>query len=120
MTIIEITVIFVGLFIGYWVVSMLTSKKQPIRRPSETHHDVPEDEPKPVGKDSDISWHQVLNVTSVASVDEIRKAYRTQMSQYHPDKVATLGVELRALAEKKSKDITNAYRVAMHSHGLDP
>jgi preprotein translocase subunit Sec63 len=31
------------------------------------------------------------------------------MAEYHPDKVATLGVELRDLAEEKSKAITAAY-----------
>ena len=40
------------------------------------------------------------------------------MGQYHPDKVAGLGVELRALAERKSKEISGAYRQAMREHGV--
>jgi preprotein translocase subunit Sec63 len=31
------------------------------------------------------------------------------MAEYHPDKVATLGADLRDLAEAKSKAITAAY-----------
>jgi len=62
------------------------------------------------------SWFAVLKVAPSASVDEIRRAYKLQMSQYHPDKVATLGTELRELAERKTKDITEAYRQGMARH----
>ena len=62
------------------------------------------------------SWFAVLKVAPSASVDEIRRAYKLQMSQYHPDKVAALGAELRELAERKTKDITEAYRQGMARH----
>ena len=62
------------------------------------------------------SWYAVLKVAPSASVDEIRRAYKLQISQYHPDKVATLGAELRELAERKTKDITEAYRQGMARH----
>lgn len=35
------------------------------------------------------------------------------MSQYHPDKVASLGPELRDLCERKTKEINTAYDQAM-------
>ena len=63
------------------------------------------------------NWHQVLNVSAGSSIDDIRQAYKKLMSQYHPDKVASLGKELRDLAEKKTKAITLAYRQAMHERG---
>jgi DnaJ-domain-containing protein 1 len=69
--------------------------------------------------DTSPAWHDVLNVPPHATVDEIRTAYKTLMSQYHPDKVASLGDELRTLAERKSKEITSACRQAMQSHGTD-
>jgi DnaJ like chaperone protein len=59
----------------------------------------------------------VLNIDANASVEKIRAAYQTLMSQYHPDKVASLGAELRELAERKSKEIGVAYREAMRSRG---
>jgi preprotein translocase subunit Sec63 len=31
------------------------------------------------------------------------------MAEYHPDKVATMGPEIRALADEKAKTITLAY-----------
>jgi len=54
-------------------------------------------------------WFTVLMVNPSASAEEIKEAYRRRMAEYHPDKVATLGVELRALAEQKSKEINAAF-----------
>ncbi len=54
--------------------------------------------------------HAVLGVGASASADEIRKAYRERMQEYHPDKVAHLGQELQDLALEKSQQIQRAYR----------
>jgi DnaJ like chaperone protein len=54
----------------------------------------------------------VLGVSQAAPFDEIRQAYRRRMSQYHPDKVATLGDELQALALRKTQAIEAAFRQA--------
>jgi len=51
----------------------------------------------------------VLGVTPTASPREIARAFRARMAAYHPDKVATMGPEIRALAEEKSKAISLAY-----------
>ena len=84
----EVMVFVVFLLLGYWIVSFF------LQRTNET-------------------WHRVLNINPNASLDEIRAAYQSLISQYHPDKVATLGAELRALAERKSKEITAAYQEAL-------
>jgi hypothetical protein len=55
------------------------------------------------------SPHEVLGVSPGASPSEIREAYRRLATQYHPDKVAHLGQELRTLAEEKFKAIQAAY-----------
>jgi hypothetical protein len=52
---------------------------------------------------------RVLGVGVGASQQEMRTAYREKISQYHPDKVAALGPELKALAEEKTKEINRAY-----------
>jgi len=39
---------------------------------------------------------EVLNVDRNASVDQIKEAFRREISKYHPDRVEGLGVELRA------------------------
>ncbi len=54
--------------------------------------------------------HHVLGIDPSASADEIRDAYKTRMSEYHPDKVEHLGVELREVAHRKSLEIQKAYR----------
>lgn len=58
-------------------------------------------------------WTQVLELPADASLEDIREAYRRLISQYHPDKVASLGRELQELAEAKSKDIAVAYQAAV-------
>jgi hypothetical protein len=54
---------------------------------------------------------EILGIARDAAPREIHRAFRARMAEYHPDKVATLGVELRELAEEKSKAITAAYAV---------
>lgn len=59
------------------------------------------------------AWHEVLGIVPAASIDEIRSAYKLKMSQYHPDKVASLGEEFTDIAVNKSKEINLAYKQAM-------
>jgi hypothetical protein len=51
----------------------------------------------------------VLGVEPTASPPEVARAFRARMAEYHPDKVATLGPEIRALADEKAKRITLGY-----------
>ena len=114
----EYLVILIGLVFGYLIVSKFLSrssggKESPNQREpyNQYEHDsIPSSHP--------ISWESVLGVLESASVEEIRKAYKVLMSQYHPDKVASLGSDLRALAERKSKEINVAYRQAMRVRGV--
>ena len=52
-----------------------------------------------------------------ASAEEIKASYRRLIAQYHPDRVATLAPEFRALAEEKSKELNAAYEAGMASAG---
>ena len=54
--------------------------------------------------------YDVLGVSRGASQDEIRRAYRKLVVKYHPDKVDHLGDEFKVLAEKKFKQIQEAYQ----------
>jgi len=116
MSVNEILVIVFGLFLGYWVVSKLFSGS-----PAGESRAGKESEPQQKAASPEDAalrpWHEVLNVPANATADEIRQSYKVLMHQYHPDKVATLGEELRALAERKSKEITSAYREAMRLRG---
>jgi predicted lipid-binding transport protein (Tim44 family) len=54
--------------------------------------------------------YTILGVNRGASTDEIKNAYRKLANKYHPDKVDHLGEEFKELAEKKFKDIQEAYQ----------
>jgi hypothetical protein len=53
--------------------------------------------------------YTILGVGKNASADEIKKAYRRLVNTYHPDKVRHMGEEFQQLAEKKFKEIQEAY-----------
>jgi len=52
----------------------------------------------------------VLGVGRDASPEQIKQAYRQLANQYHPDKVIHLGEEFRELAERRFKEIQEAYK----------
>lgn len=67
------------------------------------------DAPEPPGREGEDDPHQILGIGTGADQRQIRQAYRRLAAQYHPDKVAHLGEDLRQLAEKKFKAIQAAY-----------
>jgi DnaJ like chaperone protein len=56
-----------------------------------------------------ISACRILQVNSNASIDQIKTAYKNRIKEYHPDKVANLGNDIKVLAEKKTQEINRAY-----------
>ena len=119
MSSLELAVAILGVVAGYWIVSVFFLKGKPAR--STSNDSVPEQE-APAEEPARVppaSWHVILDVAPDASVEEIKKAYRSLISQYHPDKVATLGSELQELAERKSREITQAYREALQARNAD-
>ena len=63
-------------------------------------------------KDSSSFWdpYKILEIQSDASQEDIKIAYRQLAGKYHPDKVEHLGDEFKALAEKRFKEIQQAYQ----------
>jgi len=57
--------------------------------------------------------YTVLNIPVDASDEDIKKAYKELAGKYHPDKVQHLGDEFREIAEKRFKEIQNAYQELM-------
>ncbi len=114
----EYFVIVLGLLFGYWIVNKFLSRKPALKADTgeKKNFESSSEDSSDIFKDD--SWHFVLDVPSTSTIEEIRRAYKIQMSQYHPDKVAALGSELKTLAERKSKDINFAYRQAMQERGV--
>lgn len=63
-------------------------------------------------------YYHILGLKQGASGDEIKKAYRQMASQYHPDKVSHLGRELVEFADKKFKEINEAYNALRKTKGF--
>ncbi len=58
---------------------------------------------------SNDSNYKILEITSDATNEEVKKAYRKMAVKYHPDKVATLGPDVQKAAEEKFKEVLHAY-----------
>ena len=52
---------------------------------------------------------EILGVSKNATIEEIKTAYRQRSQEYHPDKVQHLGSDLRDLADKKFREIQQAF-----------
>ena len=126
----ELLVIAFGLYIGYWVMSRFGTGKSDKQQPSNPPGVDPEEQYERTKREPDeqhrqqqtesidpVFWYEVLSVAPTSSTQEIRHAYKTLISQYHPDKVASLGPELRELCERKTKEINVAYKRAMAERG---
>jgi len=125
MSTLEIVVVLSGLFLGYWIVSRFLLGGTSARASAAASAQNRARETARNEKTTSASWDKILgvspdasiDVSPDASIDEIRRAYKLLISQYHPDKVASLGDELKDLAEHKSKEITQAYREALRMRG---
>ncbi len=84
--------------------------------PYHGYHDTEREQshgPAHGGRTAGKTPYEVLNLPAEASRDEIRAAYKRLVRQYHPDKVAHLGEEFRVLAERRFKEIQEAYQTLM-------
>jgi DnaJ like chaperone protein len=63
-------------------------------------------------RDSAGVWdpYEILGIDRNASQEEIKRAYRQLAGKYHPDKVEHLGDEFKALADRRFKEIQQAYQ----------
>ena len=54
---------------------------------------------------------EILGIERDASQEMIKKAYREMANKYHPDKVNHLGKEFKEIAEKRFKEVQEAYEI---------
>ena len=62
--------------------------------------------------------YKVLEIDSSASDEEVKKAYRKMALKHHPDKVATLGEDVKKAAEEKFQQINNAKEMIFKARGI--
>ena len=73
-------------------------------------------DPKPPPVSEPPTPYQVLGLQPGASLMEVRRARRSRMVEYHPDKVAALGPKIRELAEVESRRINWAGAMLEKGH----
>jgi hypothetical protein len=59
------------------------------------------------------TWFVVLGLSPVATIEDVKDAYKTLIKQNHPDRVHDMAPMFRALAEAETKKINAAYRQAL-------
>jgi DnaJ like chaperone protein len=71
-----------------------------------------------LGGDTLDDAYKVLEISPSATDDEVRKAYRRLALKHHPDRVATLGEDIKNAAQKKFQEINAAKERIYKSRGL--
>jgi len=68
-------------------------------------------------KDSDAAY-KVLQISPDVGDDEVKKAFREMAKKYHPDRVASLGEDVRRAAEAKFQKVNEAYETIKQERGM--
>ena len=64
------------------------------------------------------SAYRILEITTDASNEEIKKAYRKMALKYHPDKVSHLGEDIQKAAKEKFQQLNAAYEAIKKEKGI--
>ena len=62
--------------------------------------------------------YRVLGIAPSATNDEVKKAYRQMALKHHPDRVSTLGNDVKKAAQKKFQEINNAKDLIYKARGM--
>ncbi|WP_189453316.1 J domain-containing protein [Cognatilysobacter bugurensis] len=122
-----------GLVIGYWFISVFVPNAKRERTDADRHAAqqrdsappvlAPPAEPPPVPAPIDPpplptrAWHEVLGVAPDAGRTDIREAYEAALLRHSPEDVASLTAEKRALARFRTRELHEAYEVALRARG---
>ena len=59
------------------------------------------------------NFYELLTVDPTATPEAIKRAFRSEIARYHPDKVQHLGREFQEMAASRAAALTEAYRTLM-------
>lgn len=62
--------------------------------------------------------YKILEIDKTATDEEVRKAYRRMAVRFHPDKVESLGADVKKAAEEKFKSVQSAYEQIKKERGM--
>ena len=62
---------------------------------------------------ADASWFAVLGLSSSATLEEIKEAYKALIKQNHPDRVHGMSAAFKQLADAETKKLNAAYQQAL-------
>ena len=65
------------------------------------------------------SAYKILEISSEATDNEVKKAFRKMATKFHPDKVHHLGEEFQKMAEEKFKAVNEAYEEIKKSRQIN-
>ena len=63
-------------------------------------------------------FREVLGIQGKVTGEQIKKAYRRRIAEYHPDKVQNMAPEIRKLAEQRTAELTEAYAYLKEKHRI--
>ena len=63
--------------------------------------------------------YKALEITSLGTDEEVKKAYRKMAVKYHPDKVSYLGEDIKKQANEKFQQLNSAYEKIKKARGLN-
>lgn len=75
---------------------------------------------QPPTRDQLADAYELLGIKETASAQELKKAYRKQMNEHHPDKLAAKGLppEMMELAKQKTQELQAAYDLIRKEKGF--
>jgi len=93
-------------------------RQKPAREATARKKIAPEEDHEDLFLESDC--YKILGVSPEASLDDIEKAYRRRIKEYHPDRVNTLGDKLKIVAQREFQRVQHAYRSLTHHRSKPP
>jgi hypothetical protein len=87
--------------------------------PQAKHHDDSSQSSSTPASEANVAQAlSTLGIQPNASIDDMKKAYKKLMMQYHPDRVSSLDANAQNTARDKAQRINHAYQVLKDTHGF--